>query len=307
MARVFFVERMVLGVILSLAELVLVPPMEGSMARGADVSHELGKIRVEELKEISDLAASRRNADVLWLHNDGDPGQLFAVSTSGKLVALLSCRAAISDLEDMAIGPGPVNDVDYLYLGDIGDNDARRREIRVVRFAEPDLSGPRGQQLEVTEAEEFRLTYPDGPHDAEALFVDPVTGDLFIVTKEKERARVYSVAGGALQDGAAAKLAAAGKLDVDEVSAGAISADGSRILLRRERQGWLWNRRAGERVADALQRKPEKVPVLGKRQGPNGESIGFGPNGDRYYTVSEGKKQAIYQFDLPGVGEESGR
>ena len=199
------------------------------------------------------------------------------MSTSGKLVAILNCRAAINDLEDIAIGPGPEKGVDYLYLGDIGDNDERRREIRVVRFAEPDLSGRRGRQLDVTEAEEFRLTYPDGPHDAEAMFVDPVSGDLFVVTKEKERARVYSVAAGQLQDRAAAKLTAAGKLDVDEVSAGAISLDGSRILLRREAPGVAVEPGAGrERWPTALARQPEKVPVLGKRQGPNGESIGFG-------------------------------
>ena len=299
MTRVQFVERLVKGVILLVAACAVVLPREGSMARGADVSHELGKIKVGELKEISDVAASRRNAEVLWLHNDGDRGQLFAVSTSGKLVAVVNCRAAISDLEDIAIGPGPVTGIDYLYLGDIGDNDERRREVRVVRFTEPDLSGPRGQQLDVKGAEEFRLTYPDGPHDAEAMFVDPVAGDLFIVTKEKGKARVYSVAGGQLQDREVAKLTAAGKLDVDEVSAGAISFDGSRILLRRENQGWLWDRPSGESVAAALARKPEKVPVLGKRQGPNGESISFGPDGTSYFTVSEGKKQAIYQFDLP--------
>ncbi len=277
------------------------------MARGADVSHELGKIKPTELREISGLAASRRNADVLWLHNDGDSGQLFAVSTSGKLVAQVRCRASIDDLEDIAIGPGPVKGVDYLYLGDIGDNDQRRREIRVLRFAEPDLSGKRGQQLDVAAVEEFRLTYPDGPHDAESLLVDPVTGDLLIVTKEEEQARVYSVAGEQLQDRAVAKLAAAGKLDVDEISAGAISLDGSRIILRREGRGWLWIRVEGEPVAAALARRPMEVPVRGKRQGPNGESISFGPHGDRYYTVSEGKKQAIYQFDLPAAGQDSGR
>ena len=30
----------------------------------------------------------------------------------------------------------------------------------------------------------LNLTYPDGPHDAEALLVDPNTGDLFVVTKD---------------------------------------------------------------------------------------------------------------------------
>ena len=287
------------GWMLPLALCVLADIESRAVVRGEDVSHELGKIKAPELEETSGLAASRLNPDVLWLHNDGDSGQLFAVSTSGKLAAFLSCKTPIKDLEDIAIGPGPQQGVDYLYLGDIGDNDGRRREIRVVRFPEPNLAGQRGLQLTVADAEEIRLTYPDGPHDAEALLIEPVTGDLFIVTKEKNGARLYTVGGAELKAGAVAKLRAAGKLDVDEVSAGAISPDGRHILLRREKEGWLWKRKAGESVADALQRKPQKVPVLGKRQGPNGESIGFSPKGDSYFTVSEGKKQAIYEFDLP--------
>lgn len=287
--------------ILMLAVFLFVDKWSGAMVRGADVSHELSKIKVNELREISGLAASRRNPDMLWLHNDGDSGQLFAVSLSGKLVAAVQCRAAIQDFEDIALGPGPTKGVDYLYLGDIGDNNARRREVRVVRFAEPDLTEKRGQQLEVakSESEEFQLTYPDGPHDAEAMFVDPTTGDLYIATKEKKRSRVYKAAGSELRGGGAVKLAPVGELDVDEVSAGSMSPDGKRILLRREGQGWLWTREAGESVAEALARRPQKVPVLGKRQGPNGESISFSAAGDSYFTVSEGKKQAIYQFDLP--------
>jgi hypothetical protein len=278
-----------------------------TVVRAADVSHELGTIKPTQLSEISGVAASRLNPEVLWVHNDGDSRQVFAVSTSGKLAAFLKVKAAISDMEDIAIGPGPEKGVDYLYLGDIGDNDERRREVRIVRFPEPDLNGERGLQLNVDDAEEIRLTYPDGPHDAEALFVDPVSGDLFIVTKEDGRARLYTVGGAELRDGSSAKLTAVGKPDAVEVSAGAISADGSQILLRREGQGWLWNRAAGESVVAALERKPTKVPVLGKRQGPNGEAVSFGPAGDSYFTVSEGKKQAIYRFDLPSAGEDAGR
>jgi hypothetical protein len=159
----------------------------------------------------------------------------------------------------------------------------------------------------VKDAEEFRLTYPDGAHDAESLFVDPVSGDVCIVTKEKQRARLYTVAGAKLKDQTVTTLTAAGSMDVEEVSAGAISPDGRHVLLRREGQGWLWTREAGESVAEAMARKPKKVPVLGKRQGPNGESITFTAAGDGYFTVSEGKKQAIYQFDLPGANDESDR
>src|SRR5262245_40329510 len=116
---------------------------------GADISHELGRIKPEQLREISGLAVSRLNPGILWLHNEGDSGHLVAVSTSGKLAAVLKCRAAIKDLEEIAIGPGPEKEVDYLYLGDVGDNDVKRREIQVVRFPEPNLAGQRGVQIEV--------------------------------------------------------------------------------------------------------------------------------------------------------------
>jgi hypothetical protein len=140
--------------------------------------------------------------------------------------------------------------------------------------------------------------YPDSPHDAEALIIDPTTADLFIVTKEKGAARLYRAAGDRLTHGSEVPLELAGKLGVDQISAGAISSDGRRLILRREDQGWLWTRAAGDSVSAALAKKPTKVEVLGKRQGPNGESISFTPSGDGFFTVSEGKKQAIYRFDL---------
>jgi hypothetical protein len=101
-----------------------------------------------------------------------------------------------------------------------------------------------------------------------------------------------------LEAGKSAKLSHEATLDVAEVSGGSISRDARRVLLRREKEGWLWPREKGESVANALSRKPQKVPVLGKKQGANGEAIGFSAQGDSYFTVSEGKKEVIYQFAL---------
>jgi hypothetical protein len=95
-------------------------------------------------------------------------------------------------------------------------------------------------------------------------------------------------------------------LAVDKVSGGDISRDGGLVLLRREDRGWLWNRAAGESLQQALARDPQEVPVRGKKQGPNGEAATFDPTGGGYYTISEGKKEWIYKFDLPSA-EESGR
>jgi hypothetical protein len=278
------------------AHCVLVASATNGWAK--DVSHEVGRIKTPELVETSGLAASKLNPDVLWLHNDGGSGKLVAVSTSGKLAAVVTCRAKLDDVEEIVIGPGPKEDVDYIYMGDIGDNSERRSEIRVVRFPEPNLNGERGQELSVDAAEEFRLTYPDGPHDAEAMFIDPLERLLCIVTKEKKRARVYCVRLAGLKAGKPAQLAKFATLDVEDISAASISRDGRRILLRWEKEGWLWSREKGEAVADALARNPRKVPVLGKKQAGNGEAIGFSASRDSYFTVSEGKKESIYEFEL---------
>jgi hypothetical protein len=284
---------------LLLAGVVALMIVSGAAAHGADTGKELGRIKIKPLQEVSGIAASRRLEGVLWMHNDGDAKHVFAVKTSGKIAAQVKIPEAVEDVEDMAIGPGPEEGVEYLYLGDIGDNDGNRREVRIVRFAEPSLDHERGQP-KAHNAEVIRLQYPDGPHDAEALLVDSTTGDLIIVAKEDRRARAYVACAASLNgEGGHVTLEELATLEADQVSAGDISSDGRRVLLRNEGQGWLWERAAGEPLADALQRPPAAVPVRGDKQGNNGEAVAFGPAGKSYYTVSEGKNERIYEFGLP--------
>jgi hypothetical protein len=204
----------------------------------------------------------------------------------------------------VAIGPGPVAGVDYLYLGDIGDNDSRRREIRILRFAEPKVSGQ--PKIDVDQVVQIRLKYPDAPRDAEALFVDPTTRDLYVITKEPGRARLFMAPADELdkQDGGTPiTLRLVHSLPLGDVSAAAISPDGSGIILRQEAAGWFWPRRTGMSVADALSDDPIHVAVRGDEQGPNGEAICFSADGRAYFTVSEGKKQPIYEFTVPPTGD----
>ena len=283
-----------LQVAVSLAAILNIS-MAPPKAAADDISHEMGKIKAKSLLEISGIAASRKNPNVLWVHNDGDTKYLYAVTTTGSVVCQLATEVLVDDLEDMAIGPGLEKGVDYIYLGDIGDNDSKRPDVRVIRFAEPSLEAAQGQPTAAL-GQVFRFAYPDGPHDAEALMVDPITGDVLIATKSKKESRVYRAA--ALKNDFA-KLELVAMLDVDNVSAGDISRDGSLIALRKEETGWLWERRSGESLQTALARKPRKIPVLGKNQGNNGESIAFAPDGRGYFTISEGRQGKIYLFDLP--------
>jgi len=272
----------------------------GACAAG-ELARKLGTVKVKELTEISGIAASRQNPYVYWLHNDGDDGKIFAVRATGKLAGVIDCPVAVEDVEDVTIGPGPVDGVDYLYLGDVGDNRSSRREIQVLRFVEPKLSGDGA--IDVDHVARIRLMYPDTPHDAEALLVDPVTRDLYVITKELSRARLYRAPASELRNGAVVTLKLAGTPNVSKISAAAISPDGSRIILRQDAAGWLWRRDAGENLAVALSRQPTRIPVRGDTQGANGEAVTFSPDGARYSTVSEGKMQAIYDFPMPGASD----
>lgn len=278
----------------------------GAGVRAQDVHFgppvELGSLEAKKLKEVSGAVAGRRNPGVLWVHNDGAKARLFALSTNGQVLATFKLQAEVTDAEDIAVGAGALPDVPYLYLGDIGDNQAERRFVRVYRFPEPTL--PRGEAAEepraITDFELFGLTYPDRPHDAEALWVDPVSGDLYLATKQKKRSRIYRVAAGDLRAGATIRLTFVAETPFAEVSGADICANGAWLILRREDAALLWQRAGDEDWAAVFTRPPCAVPVVGPPREPNGESIAFAPDGTGYYTLSEGKREPIFFFPLRG-------
>jgi hypothetical protein len=92
-----------------------------------------GTVSFSGLTEASGVQASRNNANVLWTHNDsGHPAQLFAIDTQGRLLGNYALPGN-TDNEDIAMGPGPVTNVVYLYVGDFGDNGATRANIKVYQ------------------------------------------------------------------------------------------------------------------------------------------------------------------------------
>jgi hypothetical protein len=130
------------------------------------------------LDEASGIAASRVHPDVFWVHNDseGSPA-LYAIDAHGALLAEIDLPGAGTqfDWEDIATGPCPAGDC--VYIGDIGDNYHDRDDRAIIRLPEP---APRSGRAEGVER--FPIRYPDGPRDAEALFVLPDTS-LYIISK----------------------------------------------------------------------------------------------------------------------------
>ncbi len=267
------------------------------------------------ITEGSGIVLSRQNPGVAWIHNDsGWAGSIFGIATNGSYLGRFYIPTVFfGNFEDIAIGPGPNPEFQYIYLGDIGDNFFSRSQIYVYRFPEPAAYGyfaasvPFDQPLQGVQ--EITLTYPDGPHDAEALMVDPLTGDLFIVTKEDTGQSTTNVAGlyrasrAQLDSGAPVNLTRMRSIAFSgfrNVSAGDISFDGRLITMRRGGRVWTWNRAANQTVSDALAVAGTTQQVVSSE--PNGEAIGFHPTGLGYYTHSEnsptnpGVQQPLYFY-----------
>lgn len=240
------------------------------------------------LSEASGLVVSRNRPELLWSHNDsGHPNRLFLLNEAGQEFGYFSVTGAGSrDYEDICIGPGPIEGVNYIYLGDMGDNHAQYAYIVIYRFPEPDLSNvqPGGTYaIEENLVERFEFTYPNGPRDAEALMIDPLTQDLFIVTKRDFRSLIYKTPQ-PLVAGSRSELTLLAQLPFNGIVAGDIQADGSRILLKDFSKLYAWERLPEESIIDAMKRQPQHLPYDLE---PQGESIAIHPNGDRYYTISE--------------------
>jgi hypothetical protein len=264
---------------------------------------QTGTIQNTSVTEASGIAASRKNANVLWTHNDsGNPAQLFAMTPAGTNLAAYTITGASNvDWEDIAVGPGPTLGTQYVYVADIGDNSALRSSISVYRVPEPvvsDVQSPVTTSL--SGMVKLTFAYPDGPRDAESMFVDPQTKDIYIISKRENPHRVYRAAYPQATSGTTTLQYMTQFNDADWLTGGDISVSGNEIIMRGDGSGAVDNtgrmfiRPAGGSITDTFNSTPITIPLLSDGQG---EAIGFDPKGWGYYTTSEGTSRPIHYFD----------
>lgn len=196
-----------------------------------------------EVRESSGLARSARDPRLFWTHNDaGNEPYLFAVDEEGRLVRRVRVTgASLVDWED--IEAAPCDGGTCLYVGDIGDNDARRARVTIYRLREPpELASESGP------VEALHARFPDGPRDAEGLFADRA-GNLFVVTKGRGAEVALYRYGAPQRPGAEVVLERVRTLfpqpedDRDRVTAATASPDGSWVGIRTYRQVYLYRMR----------------------------------------------------------------
>ena len=219
--------------------------------------------------------------------------RMLAVSDGGDAVTVLildrSC--AVADERTAAVDPYDPEDLALsadgtVWVADTGDNDAKRSTVALHAL-----------RADGTD-ELFRLTYPDGPHDAEALLVAP-DGTPYLVTKEVMGAsKVYRPVA-ALVDGATVGLEQVANVNITltgtpggpvgragqlMVTGGAVSGDGRLLALRTYTDAYLWPL-AGSDVSAALEAAPVRIPLPAS---PQGEAISFAADNRGLVIASEG-------------------
>jgi hypothetical protein len=258
--------------------LCLVVPASAQEDNGAVVATRLADPRIVES---SGLALSRRHPGVVWTHNDsGDEARLFAVGSDGQTRAVLRLAGVEArDWEAVAAGRDD-RGRPALFAGDIGDNNGVWPEIAVYRVTEPavlrDATVP---------AVRYRLRYADGPHNAEALLVDPQSNRLYVATKAESGGGLYR---------APARLDPAGVNALQRIARvppvvtdGAFLPGGRGFVLRDYQQAHLYAG-PGRRVGSF------DLPLQ-----LQGESLAVTADGRSLLVGSEGPDSELWRVPLP--------
>ncbi|MFO0981974.1 MAG: hypothetical protein U1E76_09565 [Planctomycetota bacterium] len=148
-------------------------------------------------------------------------------------------------------------------------------------------------------ADELVLAYPDGPHDAETLLVEPRTLAIYIVARSRGAAALFQAMDARPGKGVG-RLERLGTIEAPgssagdgEFAGGAFAPDGRRVVLRTARHAVLY------RVVEpfvASFRCAERIIELPRVQ--NGESVTFRSDGKALITTSEGESSPVHEIAL---------
>ncbi len=208
-------------------------------------------------------------------NDSGDSGRVFTVDRAGDTVGVTHWSADPTDCEALApAGPG------HVWVGDIGDNLARRSSVTITRV-------PVGRGERTVTPTSYRLSYPDGPTDAETLVRNPVTGRLYVASKDVFGGTLYAVPRHLSADGTN-RLRKVGHV-LPIATDGSFFPDGRHLVIRDYSSAvvydWPSLRSVGSFALPAQQQ---------------GEGIAVAPDGSVYLS-SEGVRSPVVEVRLPAA------
>ncbi len=247
--------------------------------------------KVTSLPEASGIGPSFANPGYIWGHNDsGQKPWIWLIdSKDASIYSILHMKPNMNiDWEDIEC----VQEVDkkrsYIYLADIGDNLKKRNFVTIYIVLDEKM--PFQKFLEANIQQTVNFTYPKGALDAEAIMVDPITKDIFIVSKREKFVKLYSIKFPYKTDGIDTAIQV-GTFPFNQITGGSISPDGNEILIRSYGRVFYWKRKEGESISEALNRDPQLAPYYPIE--PQGEAICWDISGGGYYTLSEKRRRQM--------------
>jgi len=261
------------------AGLVLVAP-SGTAAAG-DRAAVAFTIRDPRITESSGLAASQVHPGVLYTHNDsGDAARVFAVGPDGRVLATLRLAGVQArDWEAIAAGRDERGQP-ALFVGDVGDNRGTWPSVAVYRISEP-----AALRNATVPARRYRLRYPDGPRNAEALLVDPRSNRLYVASKDPVGGGLYE-APATLRSDQVNLLRRVASVP-SWITDGAFSPDGRTFVLRGYLDAYVYTA-SGTRL--------DSFSLPAQEQG---ESVTYTRDGRDLLVGSEGADSPVWRVRLP--------
>lgn len=273
---------------------------------GPDFVHGEGRtlcvLANKAVNESSGVACSRVTPGVFWTHNDsGDGPNLYATNAKGEnLGTFRVAGASARDWEDIA--SFTADGKSYLLIADVGDNAATYAEYRLYLVEEPRLNvaqapsaagddahpgaGAPQPKPELKVARTITFVYEDGPHNCEAVGVDPVTRTAYLVTKRAApTCKVYALPLFAETGGRTATAKAVATLAIPAVVAMDILSDNRHAVVLTYGNAFEYVRRGDEPWPAAFAKAGRELKMPRRAQG---ESICYGADGRTLYLTSEG-------------------
>lgn len=254
---------------------------------------KMAQLNNDDLKEISGIASSVVNPKHLWAHNDaGNKAEIYLLNEN--LDVKMTCELSgveNRDWEDIAVGPGPDPGKSYVYLGEIGDNDAVNREKYIYRFEEPVLSDGSSKKI-ISEFDKITFRLDGSIKDTETLLIDPRTKNLYVVTKRENPVYLYELKYPYENEvNVAEKLFS---LPMTRIVGGDFSRDGLKMLLKNDDVIFYWEASSSESVIEKMKSPAQSVPY---EKEPQGEAIAWAHDDSGFYTLSEKpKKKDVYLY-----------
>jgi hypothetical protein len=239
----------------------------------------VASINDDRITESSGLAYSSKFPDLAYTLND-ENGPIYTIRPStGKVVGTIK-------LDDVKLGDPESIYVDpygHLWIGDLGVNDEERHDVAIYAFNEPGAGNFR-----VKDMLKFPVSYEDGPKNVEAMLINPISGQVYLVHKAKKKdATVYALPN-PLVNGQTNNARDLDKKMPEKVTDGEFTPDGRRALVKTEKDVYIYDPETWDEM--------DKIHTLKLDQS---ESLTIEPDQKTILIGSEGEDSPLARVDLP--------